>query len=258
MPSEGLQYHIRCRPGDVAPYVLLPGDPGRVPKIAEYWEEARFVAQNREFLTYTGKYKGVPVSATSTGIGAPSAAIAVEELIRVGAKVFIRVGTSGAVSPKVKPWDLGIAVGAVRDEGTTRQYVPVEYPAVADYRVVSALVEAAKELGYSYHVGVFHTKDSFYCEVEPENQPAREIWMERWKAWQRAGVILSEMETAAILVVSSIRGALAGAICAVIEIPKDEETRARNEEAERQAIRTALEAVKILADKGIPSDSSTR
>jgi len=247
-----VQYHIRCKPGDVAPYVLLPGDPGRVPKIAEFWDEARFVAQNREYLTYTGKYKGVPVSATSTGIGCPSAAIAVEELIRVGARVFIRVGTSGAVNPEVKPWELGIATGAVRDEGTTRQYVPVEYPAVADYRVVSALVEAAEKLGYKYHVGVFHTKDSFYCEVEPENQPAREIWMDRWKAWVRAGVVLSEMETAAILVVSSLKRAMAGAICAVIEVPRDEETLRKNMETERKAIKTALEAVKILADKGIP------
>ncbi|RLE91733.1 MAG: hypothetical protein DRJ55_05340, partial [Thermoprotei archaeon] len=163
-----LQYHIRCKPGDVAPYVLLPGDPSRVPLIAKHWDEARLVAKNREYVTYTGTYRGVPVSATSTGIGSPSAAIAVEELVRVGGKVFIRVGTSGPVNPKVKPWKLGIATGAVRDEGTTRQYVPIEYPAVADYRVVAALVEAAEKLGYRYHVGVFHTKDSFYSEVEPQ------------------------------------------------------------------------------------------
>lgn len=247
-----LQYHIRCKPGDVAPYVLLPGDPGRVQLIAKHWDEARLVAKNREYVTCTGTYRGVPVSATSTGIGSPSAAIAVEELIRVGGKVFIRVGTSGPVSPKVKPWELGIATGAVRDEGTTRQYVPIEYPAVADYRVVAALVEAAEKLGYRYHVGVFHTKDSFYSEIEPQAQPAAEIWKARWSSWTRAGVLLSEMETAAILVVAGIRGALAGSICAVIEVPGEEETAKRNAEAIEKAIKTALEAVKILADKGIP------
>lgn len=243
-----LQYHIRCKPGDVAPYVLLPGDPGRVQLIAKHWDEARLVAKNREYVTYTGTYRGVPVSATSTGIGSPSAAIAVEELIRVGGKVFIRVGTSGPVSPKVKPWELGIATGAVRDEGTTRQYVPIEYPAVADYRVVAALVKAAEKLGYPYHVGVFHTKDSFYSEVEPQAQPAAEIWRARWSAWARAGVLLSEMETAAILVVAGLRGALAGSICAVIETPRDEETAKRNAETIEKAIKTALEAVKTLAD----------
>ena len=250
--SEGLQYHIRCKPGDVAPYVLLPGDPGRVPRIAKFMDEAWEVARNREYLTYTGRYKGVPVSVTSTGIGGPSAAIAVEELIRVGAKVFIRVGTSGGMQPFTKPGDIGIATGAVRDEGTTRQYVPIEYPALADYRIVSALVEAAERLGVRYHVGIFHSKDSFYCEVEPENQPAREIWMNRWNAWVRAGVILSEMEAAAIFVVSSIKGALAGAVCAIIDVSGGEEIWRLNEQGIDNAIRTALEAVKILADRGIP------
>jgi len=246
------QYHIALREGDIAPYVLLPGDPGRVAKIASFMDEARFVAQNREYLTYTGKYKGVPVSVTSTGIGSPSAAIAVEELIRVGAKVLIRVGTSGAMQDYTKPGDIGIAIGAVRDEGTTRQYIPVEYPAVADYRVVAALVDAAEKLGVRYHVGIFHTKDSFYCEVEPENQPAREVWMNRWKAWVRGNVILSEMEAAAIFIVSSIRGALAGAVCAMIKISEDKKIQKLNEEAKKNAILTALEAVKILDDRGIP------
>ena len=246
------QYHIALERGDIAPYVLLPGDPGRVPKIASFMDNAKFVAQNREYLTYTGEYKGVPVSVTSTGIGCPSAAIAVEELIRVGAKVLIRVGTSGPMQEYTKPGDIGIATGAVRDEGTTRQYIPIEYPAIADYRVVAALVEAAEKLGVRYHVGVFHTKDSFYCEVEPDRQPAREIWKDRWKAWVRGNVILSEMEAAAIFIISSLKGAMAGAVCAMIKISEDEELMKLNEESKKNAILTALEAVKILADKEIP------
>jgi len=246
------QYHIALGKGDIAPYILLPGDPGRVSKIANFMDEAKFVAQNREYLTYTGRYRGVSVSVTSTGIGCPSAAIAVEELIKIGAKVLIRVGTSGSMQDYVKPGDIGIATGAVRDEGTTRQYIPIEYPAVADYRVVAALVEAAEKLGVRYHVGIFHTKDSFYCEVEPESQPAREMWMNKWKSWIRGNVILSEMETAAIFIVSSLKGAMAGAVCAVIDISGDEKFKRLNEEGERNAILTALEAVKILADKGIP------
>ena len=242
-----IQYHIRCRPGDVAPYVLLPGDPGRVPKIAGYMDEARLVAENREFVTYTGEYRGVSVSATSTGIGGPSTAIAVEELIRVGARVLIRVGTSGSMQPYVKPGDLGIALGAVRDEGTSRQYVPVEYPALADYRVVAALVEAAKRLGVRYHIGIFHTKDAFYSEVEPEKQPVYELWMERWRAWTRSRVILSEMEAATLFVVASLRGAMAGAVCAAIELPEDEEIKRINERGVENAILTALEAVRIIA-----------
>ena len=242
-----IQYHIRCKPGDVAPYVLLPGDPGRVPKIASYMDEAELVAENREYVTYTGTYRGVPVSATSTGIGGPSTAIAVEELLRVGAEVLIRVGTSGSMQPYVKPGDIGIAIGAVRDEGTSRQYVPVEYPALADYRVVAALVEAARRLGVRYHVGIFHTKDAFYSEVEPERQPIRELWMDRWRAWIRSNVILSEMEAATLFVVASVRGAMAGAVCAAIGLPEDEETRELNERGVESAILTALEAVRIMA-----------
>ena len=246
-----LQYHIRLKKGDISPYVLLPGDPGRVKLIAEYLENAVFVASNREYTTYKGTYKGVPVTVTSTGIGGSSAAIAVEESIRVGGRVFIRVGTSGPMQPYIKAGDIGIATGAVRDEGTTRQYIPVEYPAVADYRVVAALVEAAENLGVRYHVGIFHSKDSFYCEVEPENQPAKEIWMNRWNAWIRGNVILSEMEAAAIFVIANIRRVLAGAVCAAIEVSADEDVLEANRRGVDSAIRVALEAVKILDSRRI-------
>lgn len=238
-----VEYHLRVGRGDVAPYVLLPGDPGRARVIAEHLDDARHVATNREFVTYTGTYRGVPVTVTSTGIGSPSAAIAAEELIRTGARVLVRVGTSGPVHPSVMPGEVGIATGAVRDEGTTRQYVPPEYPALADYRVVAALVEAARRLGVRYRVGVFHTKDSFYSEVEPGSVPARSIWMARWAAWAEAGVILSEMEAAAIFVVAALRGAMAGAVCAVIDVHGPEEVNRGTVEA---AIRVALEGVRIL------------
>jgi len=160
--ETGLQYHIQCKPGDVAPYVLLPGDPDRVARISKYWDERREVARHREYVTHTGKYKGAPISATSTGIGCPAAAIAVEELLRVGAHTFIRVGTTGAIQPEIKVGDLVISRAAVRLDGTSKQYVRVEYPAVAHHEVVLALIEAAETLGVRYHVGITASTDSFY------------------------------------------------------------------------------------------------
>ncbi|MEM1775281.1 MAG: nucleoside phosphorylase, partial [Desulfurococcaceae archaeon] len=164
--DSGLQYHLMVKPGDVSKYVLLPGDPERVPIIAKYWDEYWHVATHREFVTYSGYYKGVFISATSTGIGAPSTAIAVEELARVGAEVFIRVGTTGALKKEIKVGDLIISTGAVRLEGTSKHYVIPEYPAVASYDVVLALIEAAETLGVRYHVGLTASSDSFYVGQE--------------------------------------------------------------------------------------------
>ena len=249
---EDVQYHIRCKKGDVADIVLLPGDPGRVPKIVAYMDKAHEVAYNREFLTYTGSYKGAQVSVTSTGIGCPSSAIAVEELARIGAKIFIRVGTSGGMQPYMKTGDIGIATGAVRDEGTTRQYVPVEYPAIADYRVVAALALATRSLGFPHYIGIFHSKDSFYGEIDPRNQPVYESLRDRWKAWIRGNVLLSEMEAAVIFTVASIRGLKAGAVCAIYK------NGSKENEGEKtkmdiigidRAIKVALEAARILKTK---------
>lgn len=215
--DQNKQYHLDITADDVGHYVILPGDPGRVSKIAAYLENARFIAQNREYTTYTGYLKGRKVSVVSTGIGGPSAAIAMEELIRCGCHTFIRVGTSGGINLKVSGGDLVIATAAVRGEGTSREYIPIDYPAVADFEVVSALVDSAKTLsdnidGKRYHVGVVQSKDSFYGEIEPEKMPVKDYLLERWDAYVRCGCLTSEMEAAAIFAVAQARGVRAGAV----------------------------------------------
>lgn len=239
LDKEGRQYHLQIRPGDVGRYVLLPGDPGRVPRIAVHLEDARLVAQHREYTTYTGTLLGEKVSVTSTGIGGPSTAIAVEELVAVGADTLIRVGTSGSMQDFVQPGDLCIAAAAVRDEGTTQQYVPLAFPAVADMDVTLALRDAAQRRGLRHHVGVSHSKDSFYAEVTPERMPIAPRLRDRWRAWVRAGVICSEMEAAALFVVSQVLGVRAGAIMLAITVgePQDD------------LILTAVEAVRILVER---------
>ena len=216
--EEGLQYHLMIKPGDVAPYVLLPGDPERVKMIAKYWDEAKHIATHREFVTYTGRYKGAPISATSTGIGSPSTAIAVEELLRVGAHTFIRVGTTGAIQPYIDVGDVVISIGAVRLEGTSKQYVMVEYPALAHYEVVLALIEAAEELGVKYHVGITASTDSFYTgQGRPGFKGYTQSWMKNIiPDLQAAKVLNFEMEAATIFTLANIYGARAGAVCAAI------------------------------------------
>ncbi|MCC6018995.1 MAG: uridine phosphorylase [Candidatus Verstraetearchaeota archaeon] len=245
---EGVQYHIKCKPGDVAKYVLLPGDPDRVPRIAKYWDEAREVARNRCYVTYTGTYKGKPISATSTGIGCPSTAIALEELLRIGARTFIRVGTTGSIRSEVRVGDLVISSGAVRLEGTSRQYVMVEYPAIASYEVVLALVEAAESLGVRYHVGLTASTDSFYVG---QARPGFNDYLPSFSRniisdLQACGVLNFEMEASAIFTLSSIYGVRAGAVCAVLA------NRVTNEFVEdagvEDCIKVANEAVKILSD----------
>jgi len=244
--EEGLQYHIRCKPGDVAPYVLLPGDPDRVPRISKYWDKAREVARHREYVTHTGKYKGAPISATSTGIGGPAAAIAVEELLRVGANTFIRVGTTGTIRREIEVGDLIITTGSVRLEGTTKQYVRPEYPAVASYEVVQALVEAAETLGVKYHVGITASTDSFYTgQARPGFRGYKQSWMDTLIPDLRAaGVLNFEMESATILILSNIYGARAGVICAVLANRVTGEFVA--DAGVEDAIKTANEAVRIL------------
>jgi uridine phosphorylase len=206
------QYHIECAPGDVGRYVLLPGDPGRVPLIASYLQNSVKVAQHREYTTYTGELDGVKVSVTSTGIGGPSTAIAVEELSKIGAHTFIRVGTSGLMQPFMKSDDLVVVSGAVRDEGTTSHYMPMAFPAVADLDVVEALLEACKAKGLRYHVGLSHSKDSFYAEMTPERMPLADELQKQWKAWVMGGVLCSEMEAATLFVVASVLHKRAGGI----------------------------------------------
>lgn len=222
------QFHLKINTGDVGAYVLLPGDPDRVAAIAKLLDDAKPVAKNREYTIYTGSLLGVPVSVASTGIGGPSAAIAVEELANCGAHTFIRVGTSGGIDKKVVGGDLVIATAAVRAEGTSYEYLPEGYPAAADFDVVSALVAAAKEKsedidGKRFHVGVIQSKDSFYGECEPERMPVSSMLLEKWAAYERLGCLASEMEAAAIFSVAATRRVRAGAVLTAlwnVERPK--------------------------------------
>ena len=197
------QYHIQVGRGDVGRYVLLPGDPKRCAKIAKYFDDARLMADSREYVTYTGYLDGVEVSVTSTGIGGPSAAIAMEELVMSGADTFIRVGTCGGMQTEVKSGDIVIASGSIRMEGTSREYAPLEFPAVADIRITNALMESAGELGQEYHVGVVQSKDSFYGQHSPETKPVSYELLNKWEAWKKLGCLASEMESAALFVAGS-------------------------------------------------------
>ena len=210
--DSDLQHHLQLRPGDVGRYVLLPGDPGRCEPIARLFDEPRLVAKNREYETWTGYLDGERVSVTSTGIGCPSAAIAVEELIKVGADTFIRVGTSGAMQPGTVTGELAVITGAIRDEGTTSHYLPIEFPAVAHPAVVDALAEASRTRGARYRLGVSQSKDSFYGEVEPDRMPQPTRLHDRWDAWVAGGAVSSEMEAAAIFIIAAINRVRAGGV----------------------------------------------
>lgn len=212
--ENGLMYHIHIKKGDIGRYVLLPGDPFRTDLIASYFDDPKLIAHNREHKTWTGTLDGVPVAVTSTGMGCPSTAIAVEELIKAGADTFIRIGTAGTVrdSADSERYDGVVVTAAVRDEGTTLHYIPIEYPAVADRHIVDALARAARARGLNFAEGISQSKDSFYGEVEPDRSPVGERLKGRWKAWQRGNVMCSEMECAALFVISSIRGTRASAI----------------------------------------------
>jgi uridine phosphorylase len=205
------QYHIQCRPGDVGRYCLLPGDPGRSAKIAAYFDQPVKIAENREFITYTGTLLGERVSVTSTGIGGPSAAIAMEELAAIGADTFLRIGTCGGISMDVKSGDFVLASGAVRQDGTSREYAPIEFPAVPHHQVLAALVQAAGQSGHPFHVGVVQAKDSFYGQHAPERMPVSQQLLAQWNAWKRLGVLASEMESATLFVVAAALGVRCGA-----------------------------------------------
>ena len=197
------QYHIHCAPGDVGAYCVLPGDPGRVPAIAALFEDAHQVAQNREYNVYTGKLLGETVSVCSTGIGGPSAAIAMEELVKCGADTFLRTGTCGGIDLDVQAGDVVVATGAIRYEHTSLEYAPIEFPAVPDLELTNCLVEASRALGYPTHAGVVQCKDSFYGQHSPELSPVSWELKQKWESWKRLGVKASEMESAALFVVAA-------------------------------------------------------
>ncbi len=198
--GSGKQYHTGVSSQDIGKYVILPGDPKRCKKIAEYFENARLVADVREYTTYTGTLDGVKVSVTSTGIGGPSASIALDELVKCGAHTFIRVGTCGGMQENVIGGDVVIATGAVRMEGTSREFAPIEYPAVANIECVNALVNAAESMNVKKHVGVVQCKDSFFGQHEPEIMPVSYELENKWQAWLRMGCLASEMESAALFI----------------------------------------------------------
>ncbi len=209
------EFHLKIRKGDVGRYVILCGDPGRCEKIAQLFDEASFVGSNREYTIYTGTLAGEKISVCSTGIGGPSTAIAIEELAHCGSDTFIRVGTSGGMAVDVIGGDAVIGTGAIRMEGTSKEYAPIEFPAVADFEVTSALVEAAKASGRRYHVGVLQCKDSFYGQHDPSTMPVSYELSSKWDAWVKCGALTSEMESAALFIVSSVRGLRSGSVMAV-------------------------------------------
>jgi len=248
LDEKGRQYHIGIKEGEISRFVLLPGDPDRVKKIAESWEEAHLVSEHREYLTYTGKYKGVKISVTSTGIGGPATAIAIEELLAVGADTLIRVGSTGAIQDYINIGDLIISIAAVRFEGTSKQYAPPEYPAVASYEVVLALIEAAERLGKRYHVGITASTDSFYVG---QGRPGYRGYLPSWNRnlledLKLMNVINFEMESATLFTLANIYNVRAGSICAVYA------QRIKNEfvahAGEKDAIEVANEAVRILSE----------
>ncbi|MFH1026886.1 MAG: uridine phosphorylase [Pseudomonadota bacterium] len=251
---DGLQHHIQLEKGDVGRYVLLPGDPGRCEQIASHFDAPKFLARNREYVSYSGTLLGEKVSVVSTGIGCPSTAIAVEELIAIGADTFIRVGTSGAMQPGIKTGDVAIVTGAIRDEGTTLHYMPVEFPAVADPDVVWALREGARGIGMPHHLGISQSKDSFYGEVEPQRMPVDKHLLERWKAWKMGGAVCSEMEAAAIFIICSIQRKRASGVMLMagdFENPPQSEAELKAMMAlfdVERAIRTAVEGLKVLIE----------
>lgn len=246
--QDGTQYHIGLKEGDAGKYVILPGDPKRCVKIAQYLDDAKLVADRREFVTYTGYLDGEKVSVTSTGIGGPSASIAMEELVKVGAEVFIRVGTCGGMSLDVQGGDVVIATGAIRMEGTSKEYAPIEFPAVADLDITNALVNAAKNLGYTYHTGIVQCKDSFYGQHNAENMPVSYELQNKWEAWKRLGCLASEMESAALFVVASYLKVKAGSVFLTVANQEREKQSLENpvEHDTEKAIKTAIDAIKIL------------
>ncbi len=249
--QDGEQYHIGLKTGDVGKYVILPGDPKRCKKIAEYFDNAKLIADRREYTTYTGYLNGEKVSVTSTGIGGPSASIALEELVQIGAEKFIRVGTCGGIDIDVKGGDLVIATGAVRMEGTSKEYAPIEFPAVADIEITNALIDACKKYNHTYHAGIVQCKDSFYGQHCPEKSPVGYELTNKWEAWKRLGCKASEMESAALFVVGSALKVQVGSIFLTVANQEREKQNLENPIIHDTdiAIKTAIEALKILIGK---------
>ena len=227
------QYHLKLGPGDVAPYVLLPGDPKRVEIVARQWDEAHKVADNREYVTYTGVYKGVPISCTSTGIGCPSTSIAMEELARVGATTFIRIGTCGTFQDYINVGDIAIFDSAARFDGASHLYAPPQFPAVATHEVVSACIEAGEYFRFLYHVGTTRSGDTFYAKKPEPGYSFNNFWQSNWKDFnddmRRLNIIVGEMEASIIFVLARVWGLRAGGISVVLQKTFESQKRAHEE-----------------------------
>jgi len=253
--ADNRMYHIGTKKSEVGRYVILPGDPKRCESIARHFDDAKLVADQREYVTYTGYLEGEKVSVTSTGIGGPSAAIALEELVQLGSDTFIRVGTSGGMAQHVVGGDVVIATGAIRLDGTGREYAPIEYPAVADYEVVNALAESAKKLEQNFHVGVVQCKDSFYGQHDPSRMPVSHELINNWQAYIRTGALCSEMESATLFIVGSFLRVRVGSVLLVCGNQEREAAGLDNPVSHDTEIptRVAVEAMRrvILADKGM-------
>ena len=250
MQQTELQFHIRCKEGDVGRYCFLPGDPGRCEAIAAHFDNPVHVGMNREYNIYTGTLLGEKVSVCSTGIGGPSAAIAMEELAAIGTDTFIRIGTCGGIDLSVKAGDVVVANGAIRQDGTSREYAPIEFPAVSDPDVLFALRDAAKALGASYHTGVVQAKDSFYGQHSPKRMPTAPDLLEKWEAWKRLGTLASEMESGTLFTIASYLRVRCGAVFSVVWNQERADAGLDNDTDESHdtqlAIRVGIEALKSL------------
>ena len=254
--GSGKQYHTGVGPEDIGKYVIMPGDPKRCAKIAEFFDDAKLVADSREYVTYTGTLDGVKVSVTSTGIGGPSAAIAIDELSKCGAHTFVRIGTCGGMQEDVMGGDVVIATGAVRREGTSRDFAPIEYPAVANLDVTNALVAAAKSLNIRHHVGVVQCKDSFFGQHEPEVMPVSYELENKWQAWLRMGCLASEMESAALFIAGQFLRVRVGSCFLVVANQERAKMGLSNTQVHdtELAIKTAVEAVRNLIHSEVSVD----
>jgi len=246
--GSGKQYHTGVGPGDVGKYVILPGDPKRCEKIAAHFDNPVLIADSREYMTYTGTLDGVKVSVTSTGIGGPSAAIAIEELVRCGADTFLRVGTCGGMQEEVLGGDIVIASGAIRMEGTSKEYAPIEFPAVPDVNVMNAMIQAAKKMNIRHHAGVVQCKDSFFGQHAPELMPVSYELTQKWEAWVRMGCLASEMESAALFIAGSYLRVRVGSCFLVVANQERAKKGLSNEQVHdtELAITTAVEAIRLL------------
>ena len=250
MQELAKQFHIACAQGDIGRYCILPGDPGRVPAIAALFDDAKQIAYNREFNVWTGTLLGEKVTACSTGIGGPSASIAMEELHKCGADTFIRTGTCGGIALDVQSGDVVVATGAIRFEHTSREYAPIEFPAVADFQVTNALVEATKKLGFPLHTGIVQCKDSFYGQHDPAASPVYYELQQKWESWKRLGVLASEMESAALFVVAAALGCRCGSCFHVVWNQEREAAGLDQKMSEdtSSSVKVSVEALKLLIE----------